>query len=651
MEYRGGALPIQSTSWDSNGKNDWAIASANSFLNGDYLLRTGGASNYGIKGLSRSQIDNVNYYLGGTETSSDYSLLNFGNGEEIYEWERGVEVYSGNHTLWNGDIAFMYTSDFIYTYAKGVNDICYNYSSKCHSGGEPAGDPTTGWIYNSNISELYSSPTMIWHISSASNYQQSVFFTANNGWTVTHPYYPSSAMMDFRPVLYLKPTIKIYSGDGSENNPYCLQENCTKQQYYNGQQITYNGEKYNVMNITDDYLTLLKVNPLTADEINAVSTDYVSENGEYPYLINDSCDSDSNNLGCYSAYSGSSVKKIIDRWSSNFSDDLVSVDGYKARLINDDDNIFDKEVNPSSVHYRFSSNTPSFISDPSSYWSSISLDDSGIKVYVIQFGLSQYNVYDKKKIRPVINLKRCVLEDGCSTESNNDGNNDEITNAYTFYRKGENITYKNNDYCVIKDSLKNVDYVTVIKNNPLTNDELVTYNNGYEIGRNNDYNDIGIVSFYKSNSCYYNDENDKNLTSCNSSYNDSFIKNIVNNWSSSISNDLKEVNGYKARLISIDDLFGLGYSIDNRATENLYLKTDDVPECIYNSNYSYNYWTMSRVEDSNKTVYIVNKDGNVSGYYGDSRDTYFERDHEVYSKNAIRPVINLKKCAIDNTCE
>ena len=57
------------------------------------------------------------------------------------------------------------------------------------------------------------------------------------------------------------------------------------------------------------------------------------------------------------------------------------------------------------------------------------------------------------------------------------------------------INYKNTNYCVIQNSY---DYVTLIKSDPLTYDELVTYNNGYEIGRDSVDNNIGTISYYKS---------------------------------------------------------------------------------------------------------------------------------------------------------
>ncbi len=453
--------------------------------------------------------------------------------------------------------------------------------------------------------------------------------------------------LSIRPVINIKKS--AINGACSRKNDSLVSLQC-----YSGDLVTYHDNEFYVLedsSLEQEFVTLLKKEPLTAEEVNAYSADYISQNGEYPYFESNTCN-ENTRTGCKSSYDTSDVKILLEKWTNNFRIDLKKENGYRVRLITVDE-IVDKlyyNYNYSSpmTFYTITDDTPSWAYIDTPFWTMTTYLDAkhnnnDYEVYGVREYVNNEKIYNKLHIRPVINLKKSAVEGGCRAGDNNNNN-------YTSNSLGETVNYNNTNYCVINEN-KNKDYVTLIKSDPLTYDELVTYNNGYEIGRNNDYNDIGIVSFYKSDNCYYNSDNDKNLNGCNSSYNDSFIKNIVNNWSSSISNDLKEVNGYKARLISISDLFGLGYSIDNHVTQNLYLKTDDVPECIYNSNYIYNYWTMSRVEDSNKNVYIVNKDGKISGYYGDPRASYFERDHEVYSKNAVRPVINLKKCALNNTCE
>ena len=238
---------------------------------------------------------------------------------------------------------------------------------------------------------------------------------------------------------------------------------------------------------------------------------------------------------------------------------------------------------------------------------------------------------NKNYIRPVINLKKCAIDGKCNNSCNNSsssGNN----NLYD-YVVGNNVTYNNSNYCIIQNAKVSDDYITLIKQEPLTYDELVTYNNGYEIGRNNIDNNIGTISYYKSDTCYYNDENDKNITGCSNDYNDSFIKNVVNNWSNSIRNDLKEVNGYKARLITKDELNKMGHIYHSRTSSPVITQSEY--SCLYIDT---DYWTMGSSEDSAIKDILSKIDGNNGPEYVDKQ-------------YAVRPVINLKKCAITNTCE
>ena len=104
--------------WTSNHVNEWSTASLNTYLNGDYYN--------GLDGVSKSMIGDTKYYLGGSSSSS-------GGAETYYAWERGTTVYSGHSTSWNGKIALMYPSDYIYTYALGVDNTCYTDGYNCRT--------------------------------------------------------------------------------------------------------------------------------------------------------------------------------------------------------------------------------------------------------------------------------------------------------------------------------------------------------------------------------------------------------------------------------------------------------------------------------------------------------------------------------------
>ena len=91
-----------------------------------------------------------------------------------------------------------------------------------------------------------------------------------------------------------------------------------------------------------------------------------------------------------------------------------------------------------------------------------------------------------------------------------------------------------------------------------------------------------------------------------------------------IKNDLKEENGYKVRLITYDELTDIGYKRRLSGTQYVYYSDSDT---LCSTNIE-KFWTER-------------------GAVGMSLNTY------MYFREfgAVRPVINLKKCAIDNTCE
>ena len=114
----------------------------------------------------------------------------------------------------------------------------------------------------------------------------------------------------------------------------------------------------------------------------------------------------------------SSIKTIIDNWSSSYNNDLVSIGGYKARLINRNEiiNNFAYESYYASPNngYRASSDTPSWAYiNGSKYRSMTTSEDSNNQIYGVSNTLSNENVYNKLYIRPVINLRKCALTNTC----------------------------------------------------------------------------------------------------------------------------------------------------------------------------------------------------------------------------------------------
>ena len=182
--------------WDSNNVNEWPTATLNTYLNGDYYN--------GLDATSKSMISDTKYYLGG---SSVYDNL---KGEDYYNFERGTTVYSGRSTSWNGKIALMYPSDYSYTYALGVDNTCYTDGYGC----DGSSRKTNGWIFNTNSNSTQ------WLLSPRSGSSLGAFYLFDSG-NVT----ASNRVTDsygVRPSLYLVSSIKIDSGDGSQQSPYIL---------------------------------------------------------------------------------------------------------------------------------------------------------------------------------------------------------------------------------------------------------------------------------------------------------------------------------------------------------------------------------------------------------------------------------------------
>ena len=217
------------------------------------------------------------------------------------------------------------------------------------------------------------------------------------------------------------PTIDNCSGGNTDQNNTCLAEY--------SEPITLNGEEFYILDDSnEEYTSLLKKNVLTASEVNACSTTYVSQDGEYPFYTDEDCDSDTNNSFCISTYGQSSVREIVDCWSEEFNNYIVEEDLYDSfgRYMNktglvDHTNLFsnlcyERLSTPTSPSIEKGDRVPEFaIVDQKGYWTEYSdVYESG-KVYVIRQGEKLYadDVYNKHFIRPVIKAKKCVLNNTC----------------------------------------------------------------------------------------------------------------------------------------------------------------------------------------------------------------------------------------------
>lgn len=183
--------------WNDNGTNEWSFSILQLYLNNDYLDS--------INNLSQNMLKKTKYYLGGNDIANI-------NGEDFYIFERGNNVSSGRYNNWIGIIGLMYPSDHSYTYALGVDDVCFNSGIDCDS--SKGAILSNSWVYN--ISKNY----VQWLITPFAKNSRAAYEIYSNG--NIGGLSVNTANYWFRPTLYLNSKVKITSGDGTESNPYKL---------------------------------------------------------------------------------------------------------------------------------------------------------------------------------------------------------------------------------------------------------------------------------------------------------------------------------------------------------------------------------------------------------------------------------------------
>ncbi len=179
--------------WDNYGQNEWSTASLNTYLNGEYLNM--------LTLDSRNLLDNALWNLGGVGGD-------FESADCYYYDERGTAVYSGRSTEWIGKVALMYPSDYMYS---GDLSKCSNIFNDCDEN-----FVSTLWLF-SNDNESTLTPLYL------SNYGYVYIFIS--GYPLHDNMVGVSGGANYRPVIFLKPTVNIIGGTGTESDPYTLSMN------------------------------------------------------------------------------------------------------------------------------------------------------------------------------------------------------------------------------------------------------------------------------------------------------------------------------------------------------------------------------------------------------------------------------------------
>ena len=221
--------PIRTDGWDykssSTYENDWTSSTLMTMLNsGPYYNRTAGSTSLecsagtpltgntdlcdytsnGLTNTAKSQISTTKWYLGNI-TRRD----NTKDSAATYKDERSSNIHSGHKQTWDGKVALIYPSDYMYASSACYNNgtAAWNYNSTCKE---------TDWLWEDDWT---STSYDCWTISSDSNNLISAIIVTY-GKIDGDSVYGNSQI---RPSLYINSNTLYTSGSGTLSDPFTIQ--------------------------------------------------------------------------------------------------------------------------------------------------------------------------------------------------------------------------------------------------------------------------------------------------------------------------------------------------------------------------------------------------------------------------------------------
>ena len=213
------------------GTNDWTKSYLREFLNDYYYggktitchSETSGSSATNatitcpdinkINDTAKSMIQNTTWTLGGTTYKTSNPPYETYPVNELYESERGTQVYSGHATTSTDYIGLIYPSD--YGYASTDASCRQNLrAGLTYTNNIYGGTPTcknNNWLFNG---------VWYWTISPYLSIAYSVFRVDGDGRLSNHFAWYRDGV---RPSLYLKQDVKVVGGTGTSSDPYTLE--------------------------------------------------------------------------------------------------------------------------------------------------------------------------------------------------------------------------------------------------------------------------------------------------------------------------------------------------------------------------------------------------------------------------------------------
>ena len=179
---------ITNVPFDTSNSNNWVVSTLKDTLNSTAYNN--------ISAKYQNLVADVTWNLGGYLSGG----ANAPTGKELYNYERGTAVYGTYPTTWNGKIALIYASDYVYASA----------NTTCHGNGFTSACSGDNWLKDSNLWVLghYRTNTNLAHGINWGSYIS--YINAN------------TATYKARPTLYLNNSARVLTGTGTSSDPYKL---------------------------------------------------------------------------------------------------------------------------------------------------------------------------------------------------------------------------------------------------------------------------------------------------------------------------------------------------------------------------------------------------------------------------------------------
>ena len=294
--------------------NNWKGSTLQTYLNGTYYNS--------INSTYKNMISSETFYLGGATSSNSTTLTASG----YYNAERdSSQVYSGNPASTTQNIGLMYPSD--YGYAAGESCLSTElsmYSSSCKN---------SDYLF-SGVTEWLQTP-----FASGSNGAASLY---SIGHVLCYDYGVNNYTNAIRPVTYLKTTVQITGGDGSQNNPFKLGNGTSTTTL---EKPTFNeSETSSGKNVTINY---------PAGCGSTLTCTYQKDDGTVQYVY-------STTANVSFTASGSVVARVSDGTNTVSSSYTVTVNkkesinigGKEIELVNSGDGLYEDTYEPGRYVYR-----------------------------------------------------------------------------------------------------------------------------------------------------------------------------------------------------------------------------------------------------------------------------------------------------------